>query len=121
MEKKPQHVGPTFGGKNFFPTHAPEPIVVLCRKINFKTSAVEKVFRMAVKARGALTDSTAKLFRQAPVLAVLPNAEPGKPHVSIPVCVHRGVFVNTSHTPLKPGAMRPRDARRAALKAKGEA
>lgn len=118
MEKKPQHVGPTFGGKNFFPTHAPEPIVALCRKINFKTSAVEKVFRMAVKARGALTDSTAKLFRQVPVVARV-NSVPLP--VSVPVCVHRGTHVNARHTPLKPGAMRPRDARRAALKAGGAA
>jgi hypothetical protein len=94
-----------FGGKTFFPTHEPRPIVALCKKINFKQSAVEKMFRMAFKkaSSGELAEGLAKLFRVRQVLSKRGEA----------VGIHRGTHVNTRHSQFT--APRPRDARRARM------
>jgi hypothetical protein len=115
MAKKPETTGPTFGGKSFFPTHAPEPIVALCRKSNFKLRAVEKTFRLAAQrvlaSQGALnSDGVGKLFSARPVVAT-GISEMGP--YQLPVCIHRGVHVNTRHSQFT--APRPRDVRRAAM------
>jgi hypothetical protein len=116
MAKKPETTGPTFGGKSFFPTHAPEPIVALCRKSNFKLRAVEKTFRLAARrvlARdGSLnSDGVGKLFSARPVVALLKNEF--NQTVATSVCIHRGTHVNTRHSQFT--APRPRDVRRAAM------
>lgn len=91
MAKKPQQVGPSFGGKNFFPTHQPRPITALlvadqCIPHNAKRRLKERVRNGEPIGYG--------LFVARPVVAH--RIIEGAP-VTLPVCIHRGVHVNTRH------------------------
>lgn len=93
MERKPnQPVPQPFGGKNFFPTENPRPIVAICRHHQFKTRLAEKLFKLNARGKAMANGSLnpgglGRMFHVRPVIS----------RHGIPVCIHRGTHVNTRH------------------------
>lgn len=93
-----------FGGRNFFPTHAPQPLFAIEKNIGDRIISPKIAKFLSRNIRSAIesgeTDIQAPpFFKKRPVLAkVKVTVEGVEKDVVVPVCIHRGTHVNRRHS-----------------------